>query len=120
MPEVQHGLVEHVDDEEKLCGPEVAAYPEHDEAEGQQIVDDEMGAHIGGAVLEGLIAAPQVSDVVDLEHQDNNPVNASDDGVEAEGRWSVTVLAPYGVAMVVVRAVRRTREGIDDASHDDQ
>lgn len=90
---------------------------DHLQTKGQQVVHDEVAADVGGAVLVRLIRTPEEADVVDLEDQDHDPVDAGDECVEAEGRSAVVVLSPDGVAAVVVAAVGGTREGVVDARH---
>lgn len=87
-------------------------YPEHNEAECQQVVYNEVAAHVGGAILVGLIAAPEEADVVELQDQDYDPVDACNSRIEAEGRRSMVVLTPNGVTGMVVLAVSRGSEGI--------
>ena len=42
VPEVRRRQVEEIDDQQSLGDPEVAAHPEHDEAEEQQVAGDEV------------------------------------------------------------------------------
>lgn len=79
-----------------------------------------MAANIGGAVLVCLITAPEIADIVDLEDQDDDPIDTGNNSIETEWSWPVVVLAPNGVAVVVVLAVLRACEGIVDSCHDNE
>ena len=69
---------------------------------------DEMTPHVCRAVQEMLIGAPQVSHVVCLQDQDDDPVNAGHHRVQAEAGLHVIVLSPYGMALVIVLALLRS------------
>jgi hypothetical protein len=79
-----------------------------------------VAANIGGAVLVCLIAAPKKADIVDLEDQNDDPVDAGNDSIETEGSWPMIVLAPNRMAVVVVLAVLRACKGIVDSCYDDE
>jgi len=66
VAEVEEGEIEQVDDEEKLSLPEKSSDPEHDEAETEEVMQDEMASHIGGTGDEMLVCAPEVTDIVGL------------------------------------------------------
>lgn len=74
--------------------------------------EDEMAAHIGRTCDECLVCTPQETDIVCLQYQDHNPVDAGNHRVQAERRSSMVILSPYRVAVVVVLAVRRALEGV--------
>ncbi len=44
MTEVQRGQVEEVDNQDDLGPDKVAAHEEHDEGEGEKVVEDEVAA----------------------------------------------------------------------------
>ena len=100
MPEVQARQVEEVDHQQELCEPEAATDPEHDEAEGEQVIEDEVAADVGGGEDELGRAAVEEHDVAELLDEEPDPVDAGDDDVEREGRLHAPVLAPYCVALV--------------------
>jgi hypothetical protein len=65
-----------------------------------------------------LFGAPQESDIVCLEDQDNNPIHACYNGVDAETARIMVILSPYCVAVLMLRAIGRLIEGIDGARYD--
>lgn len=60
-------------DEDDLSGPEVAADPEHDEREDQEVVENEVRSYIGSAGDEGGVLGEQVPDITDLGNEQENP-----------------------------------------------
>ena len=105
--------VEEVDDEQHLGKPEVAAAPEVDEAEPEQVVEDEVRANIGGSLDVNLILRVQVPAVTDLQDEQDNHVDRGDDGVEGKGGVVVRVLVPDGASVVLALGWRI--EGVVDA-----
>lgn len=77
-----------------------------------------MTSDIGCAGDKGLIGRVEISDVMCLQDQDNDPVNADHDGVQAKGSGSVVVLAPDGVVVMVVVMVFRASESVVDTGND--
>ena len=53
-----------------------------------------------------------------LEDQDNNPVYACHNRVDAEATRVMVVLTPYGVTVVVLAAIGWLLEGIEGAKDD--
>jgi len=94
--EVLGGEVEEVDDEKHLGEPEVAAAPEVDEAEPEQVVENEVRANISGSLDVDVVLRVQVPTVANLQDKKDNHVNGSDDGVEGKGSVVVRVLVPDG------------------------
>ena len=48
MSEIQRGQIRPVEDEHNLGNPKMRSHPEHDECKLKEIVDNEMGAYVGG------------------------------------------------------------------------
>lgn len=109
--EVLGGEVEEVDDEQHLSKPEVAAAPEVNETEPEQVVEDEVRANIGGSLDVDLILRVQVPAVANLEDEQDNHVDRGDDGVEGKGSVVVRVLAPDGATVALGGRI----EGVVDA-----
>ena len=70
-----------------------------------QSYGDEVAANVSGTVEDLGIGAPEVADVVELHDEDDNPVDARHDFIQAEGCRSVFVLLPNCVTMVMAMAV---------------
>jgi len=119
VAEIQEGKVEQVDNQEQLALPEMASDPQHYEAKGEEIVEDEVASNIGSTRDERLVCAPQIADIVCLQDQNDHPVDAGYYRIQAERCPSMAVLSPYCVAEMFVPAIRRAREGII-GSNDDQ
>jgi hypothetical protein len=71
-----------------------------------------VAAHIGSTDHECLIGAVEKTEIVELKDQDHDPIDACDNCIEAEWGMAAIILAPNGVARVVVRAIVRTIEGV--------
>lgn len=63
---------------------------------------NEMAPDIGRAVQVACVCAPEVSNVVSLQDEDCNPVDAGDDSIETKRCGPMTVLSPDCVAMMLV------------------
>lgn len=59
MAEVSEAQVEEVDHQQQLGKPEVAAHPQVDEAEEQQVGGDVVGADVGGGAEVGCVRGPE-------------------------------------------------------------
>lgn len=114
--EVLGGEVEEVDDEQHLGKPEVAAAPEVDEPEPEQVVEDEVRPNIGGSLDVDFILRVQVPAVTDLEDEQDDHVDRSDDGVKGKGGVVVRILAPDGAAIALGGRI----EGVVDAGDDQE
>ena len=64
-----------------------------------------MATDAGSTGDEGSIGTPKIADIVCLQKQNDNPVNAGDDHIQAERSRTVAVLAPDGVTVVVMFAI---------------
>ena len=71
-----------------------------------------MTADTCSTVDKGLSCRIQVPNIASLHDQDDDPVDARDDGIEGEWGRHVLVLAPYCVATMIMFAVRRGIEGV--------
>lgn len=71
-----------------------------------------MGADIGSANFICVIGAPEEADIVELQYQEHDPVDACNDGIQTEWGGAARVLAPDGAARVVVGTVVRATEAI--------
>lgn len=74
VAEVGEAQVEEVDDEQQLGDPKVAAHPEMDEAEEQEIGRDVVRADVGGGDEVSLVRRPQRPGIDELEGEDDDPV----------------------------------------------
>lgn len=117
MPEVEEGLVEQVDDQEELAWPEMSADPKHDEAESEEVVQNEVASNIGSTGDKSLICRPQISHIVCLQDQNNDPVNARRNSVQAKRCPHMTVLTPDCVAVVAVAALIGSSESVVNADN---
>ena len=70
-----------------------------------------MASHICRAVEIGCVCTPQVPDIVGLQDEDEDPVDACKHRVEREWGRSMTVLTPNSMT-VVVMAISRLIERI--------
>jgi hypothetical protein len=77
-----------------------------------------MRSDICGACDIILLCAPQETNIVSLENQDNHPVYARQHRVDAEAARVMIVLAPYRVAMMVPRAFAWLLERVDGSEND--
>lgn len=116
--EVEGREVEEVDDEQHLGKPEVAAAPEVDETEPEQVVEDEVRANISGSLDVDLILRVQVPAVSNLQDEQDDHVNRCDDRVEGKGSVVVRVLVPDGASVVLALGGRI--EGVVDAGNDQE
>jgi hypothetical protein len=73
-----------------------------------------MTSNIRRTLDEMLIRGVEMPDVAGLHDQHDDPVDARYDHVERERRPHVPVLAPYGMAVVVMFAVCWSIEGVKD------
>jgi hypothetical protein len=71
-----------------------------------------VAAHIGSTDNECLIGAVEKTEIVELKDQDHNPIDACDNCIETEWGMAAIILAPDGVARVVVRAIVRMIEAV--------
>ena len=55
----------------------MAANPEEDEGEEEEVVQDEVGTDIGGGGDVGLVVGEEVPDIADLEYEDDEPYSVT-------------------------------------------
>jgi len=106
VAEVERRKVEEIGENDNFTRPEVSSDPEHDVGKDQEVAKDEMGSDIGCTCYEVLVGRVKMPDVPALQDQEQDPIDASDDGIEREGSSGVTILSPYCVAMMVMFAVQ--------------
>ena len=70
-------LVEKLDDQDDLRGPEIIARPEKDPDEEAKVVDNEVRRNIGGSSDEGAMPGEEVVDVANLGQKEDDPVDVS-------------------------------------------
>jgi len=75
VAEVERRKVEEVDDQEHLSPDEVGADEEHDPAKVEEIVGDEVAAHVCCGLNSVGFGREQMPDVASLENEENNPVD---------------------------------------------
>lgn len=79
-----------------------------------------MTANIGSTVDKDFIGRVEMPDVASLHDEHDDPVNACDNSIEGEGCSHVLVLAPYGMAPVIMFAIGWSIEGIINGYDDNQ
>lgn len=77
VAEVQAAQVEEVDDQDQFGPDKVGANKEHDEAELQEIVDNEMASDTGSCVDIFGVLGEEVTNVSHLEDESNKPISIS-------------------------------------------
>ena len=70
-------LVEKLNDQDNLRGPEIIARPEQDPDEEAKVVDNEVHRDIGGSSDEGAMPGEEVVDVANLGQKEDDPVDVS-------------------------------------------
>ena len=76
MSEVKKGLIDEVRGQDQFTLPEETSDPAHDEAEDCQVIEDEVGAHIGSGGDPFNIGGEEVIDVATLQEKEDDPVDA--------------------------------------------
>jgi len=117
VAEVRRGEIEEIDDQQEFSPPEVAAHPEHDEAEQQQVVRDEVAADVARGLDVGRVAGVQVADVAQLHKVQHDPIDRGDDRVHRKRRVAVAVLLPDPVP-VGSFVFAWSAEGVEDGAED--
>ena len=81
---------------------------------------NEVTPDVCGTLDKGLIGRVEVPDVASLHDKHDDPIDAGHDGIE--GKWSshVPVLAPNGVASVIMFAVHWNIEGVVNCYDDNK
>lgn len=67
--------------------------------------EDEVASNIGCAVFVALVRIVEIANIVSLQDEHDDPVYASDNGVQGERGVIVVVLTPNCVAFLVFMAV---------------
>ena len=78
-----------------------------------------MTSDVCGTVEKIFISAEQISDIVCLQYQQHDPIYASNDSVQAERCERMIVLSPYGMAVMLLLAIR-SLDGVDCANDEDE
>jgi hypothetical protein len=73
VAEVQRRQVEEVDDQEQLGPDEVGAHEEHDEAEVEEVVGNEVAADVRGGLDIVGVGGEELKDVAGLEEEEDDP-----------------------------------------------
>lgn len=73
VAEVERRQVGEVDDQDELSPAKVGAHKQHDKGEMQKVVEDEVRSDAGGGVDIVAVAREEVTDVADLEDEENDP-----------------------------------------------
>lgn len=121
VAEVGEGELEEVEDVEEEGPAEVAAAPEVDGAEGEQVVGDEVRGQVAGVldVRLGLLRLRvQRRQVRYLQRVQHDPVHGHDGRRQREGRVVAAVYAPDGAAAVLPFVW--AGEGVVDAGYDEE
>ena len=79
-----------------------------------------MASNIGCAGHKSLVCAPEVTNIMSLQDQHDDPVNAGYDRVQAERCAPMAILSPYRMAEMLVSAVGWSREGVVRAKYDQE
>lgn len=121
VPKVGESELQKVEDVEQEGPSKVAAAPEMDGAEGEQVVGDEVRGEVAGVLdvaggqLRLRVERGQVGDLQRVQH---DPVDGDDRAGQREGGVVVAVYAPDGAA--VVFAFVWAGEGVVDAGYDEK
>lgn len=70
-------LVEKLDDQDNLRGPEIIARPEQDPNEEAEVVDNKVRRDIGGSSDEGAMPGEEVVNIANLGQKEDDPVGVS-------------------------------------------
>lgn len=70
---VSDSLVDQVGNQDDLGAPEMIPGPQEDPGKEEQIVQDEVGGHIGGGCDQNIVLREQVPHVAELGEQKENP-----------------------------------------------
>lgn len=79
---------------------------------------DEMASDVGGTGGEILVCTIQISHIVCLQDQHNDPVDAHNDRIQAERRRVMVVLAPDSVVVVALVLVMRLVKSVVHTHND--
>ena len=73
MTEVEGGQVEEVDNQKDLGPNEVGANEEHNKAEMQEVVENEVASNTSSSVDVGIVIREEVPCVTDLKEKEGEP-----------------------------------------------
>lgn len=119
MAEVKESLIDQVGNQDQFTGPEETSHIAHDEAKDAQVVENEMGAHIGSRGDPFGICRPEMENIDALENEQDNPIDAGDQHVQPERRSKVSILSPDSVLVRTLAGIRRP-EGVQDPDNYNQ
>lgn len=101
VAEVGKAKVEEVDDEQQLGEPKVAADPEVDEAEEEEVVCYKVRANVGSSIDVDGVGGVEGPRVAELQDEEGDPVDASDNLALGEG-GEVVVLPEAAMGFVAL------------------
>lgn len=119
MTEIEEGLVDQAGNQDQLALPEETPDPGHDETEDEEVVEDEMAAHVRRGGDPFGVCRVEVPVVDSLQDKQDDPVNARNQGIETKGGAEMLILAPDGVLVRSISFIRGP-EGMQDAHNDHQ
>lgn len=73
-------LVDEVGGQDDLGAPEVVTDPQHDPGEDEEVVEDEMGRHVGGGRHQGGVLGEEMPDIAQLGQEEEEPTIDSTKG----------------------------------------
>lgn len=117
MTPVRGVQIQVVGDEDDLRAPVVVPGPEEDPGEDEQVVQDEVGADVGGGGDDGRVSVEEMVDIAQLGEEQENPENFRDDRALRERRGVPIRLFEDGVAVL---DIMRSVDGVVDADDDDK
>ena len=77
-----------------------------------------MASDVGGTGDKILVCTIQISHIVCLQDQHNDPVDANNNRIQTEGGGVMVILAPDSVVMVVLVLVMRLVKGVVHTHND--
>ena len=89
MPKVGAAQVEEVDYDQQQREPEVAAAPQVDKAEEEEVARDKVAPDVRGCRHVHAVLVVEVVAVAALEDEEDDPVDANDDVVHGERGMAV-------------------------------
>jgi len=119
VAEVKGGKVEEINDKDDFRPEEVTTNEEHDPAELEEIVEDEVASNTGSGLNMIAILGEEVPHVSDLGKEESEPVERSHQSVQGKRSRKSLVLTPDGISPMLLIIVG-VGEGIVDTGDDDQ
>lgn len=72
-------LIDEVGGEDHLSTPEVVAGPEQDPGKDEQVIQNEVGGHVGSSGHQGSILGEEMPDITQLGEEKEDPEDQADE-----------------------------------------